>query len=274
MKVNTIFLFLSYLVISCGPSVEEEIKKYDELAEKEAKDHNQKLTELANTYKKDSLEILARGQNRILELASVFNALTSTTPKTIKKEFLLDATPTTSKNLLFYHSSIFNTEVPNTVSNFDSQTFNLISQFIQKGEYPFDTTHPDIDYLVKNFNTFKQNCKTFVNARYALIQSDLEVKAPQLQDSIFTEGYYKGHIALIEIDSKTVIDNFIFEAKSSKEVQNNKYYINGKSANESNISDEQALINDYFENIYLALDKEISERYTFEGALPKLNVNK
>ncbi|MCT4583061.1 MAG: hypothetical protein N4A35_16745 [Flavobacteriales bacterium] len=272
MKVNTIFLFLSYIVISCGPSVEEEIKKYDELAKKEAEEHDRVLTELTHSFQKDSLEILTKGQNRILELADIFNALTNTTPKTIKKELILDAT-TKNKNILFYHNSIFELNSPRTINNFDSKTFDLITHFTQQGTYPFQADQTDINYSKENFNAFKQNCKTFVNAKYALIQSDLEVKAPQLQDSMFTEGYYKGHAALIDIDSKTVIDNFVFEAKSSTEIQNNKYYINGKSADESNISDEQALINDYFENIYLALDKEISERYTLNGALPKLIVN-
>lgn len=271
MKKIIPFFLLSYIVTSCGPSVEEEIKKYDEIAKKEGENRLNELNNLANNYLKDSLEILSKSRNNILELAPIFNALSNTTAKTEKKELILDAS-VKNKNTLYYHHSIFDTLHVSNIINFDYQNLNSMSYFTQKREYPFNPDD-DISYSKENFNVFKQNCNKIANAKYALIQSDIEVKTPQLQDSVFSEGYYKGHAALIEINTKTVIDNFIFEAKSSKEVQNNQYYINGKASSESNITNEQALINDYFENIYLALDKEINERYTVKGALPKLTVS-
>lgn len=279
MKNLLIIPVLSILIFSCnthsGTSLEEDEKIYAEFRNKSKQEQIDAYNELNHDYdqyRKDSIEHIKKRFNQILDLQQIVTSLTKTTPKLEKKEITLN-----KDNLLFYHSSIFDRTMKSSINNNHSIKFNDIENLIYNDSLEIARTAElsEIENYKSIFDYTKYHINTvFTNSKYALIQVDLEVKAPKLQNNSFEQGYYKGHAILIDLDKNKLIDNFIFEASSSENVEYTKYLINGKeSYDEYSVSDEQIAINkDYLDNIHKGLEKELEDRYTVAQYGPNYSI--
>lgn len=283
MKNLFVISILPLLIFSCNTtpneSLEENEKIYADFRNKNKQEQIDAYNALSQDYiryRKDSLDLVKKKFNQILELNKIVTSLTKTTPKLEKKDIALNM-----DNLLFYHSSIFDRTNKSSIHNSHSIKFNDIEKLIYNDTVQLANTSKTSD--IETFNSIFNHTKfhinsPFLNSKYVLIQADLEIKAPKLINKAFEQGYYKGHAILFDLDKNTLIDNFIFEVYSSENVELTKYLINGKeSYSGSTISDEQIALNkDYFDNIHKGLEKELEDRYTVAqygpiySILPKL----
>ena len=249
IKITVIAILISSFFFSCG-----------------GEDYKAKYKQDLTQFKTDSLSIIKEKFESLKDFAQDFSETEDVFDPKAHKEieiFIDDMYGYRPMNTIYLDINFFEQDYDHP---FELNTYiNLcdLRRLINGEQLSFyDEQTPSINY--DDFINFKKYCNDFVNAKYIMLQGEIESTAPELDGDEYTAGYIKGLVALYDFQTKKLLDNFLFEAKNSEEID----YTEGESA-------PVVLYTDFLHNISFTISNEANARYTIDedAGVPLLSLS-
>lgn len=217
-------------------------------------------------FKADKLTLITEKFNLLMSYEKVFGETNEVFAPELHKECKISIDDTYGSrpmNTIYVENRFFAQEYDHP---FELSTYNNLCDIrrLINGEklslYDDASGLLSYDYLQQ----FKKYCDDFINAKYIIIHGGIESSTPSLNGDGYSPGYMKGLVALYDFQTKKPIDNFLFEATSSMEID----YLQEQDP-------VLVLMNDFLNNISFTISEEINARYTLEesSVIPFLTIS-
>jgi len=262
--MNKLILIVSaaLFLTSCGG---EETVGYEERKKAEEKSLDEKYQDALEEYKAESKSDLEAKFTKLQNLQEDLIAITEVQPEKVQKDISLSFFKGQKENpfnSILVLGDYFDHLYDHSIYTADYVYLYNIRRLIEDKKLDFGEGYNTPDLMMDNLNGFELYANDFMNLKYVVVLSDLEVYAPKLQSSSeFTPGTYKGHVAVFDIENKQLLNNYIITSTNSSNI--NFYATEGDEA-EALRNAQDRLNEDYFVNIVEAVKAGLKKRYTFD----------